>query len=43
MQTANAAGMFPVGVTWGFRPAQELLDSGAAILITRPAHLLKLL
>jgi phosphoglycolate phosphatase len=43
MQTANAAGMFPVGVTWGFRPAEELLANGAAILITEPRHLLKLL
>lgn len=43
MQTANAAGMYAVGATWGFRPAQELLDSGAKTLIDRPCELLSLL
>ena len=43
MQTANAAGMFAVGVTWGFRPANELVENGAKVLITEPALLLKLL
>lgn len=43
MQTAHAAGMFPVGVTWGFRPANELVENGAKILITEPAMLLRLL
>jgi phosphoglycolate phosphatase len=43
MGTARAAGMFPVGVTWGFRPASELLEHGARILITEPILLLKLL
>ena len=36
MQTACAAGMFPVGALWGFRPAQELADHGARVLIARP-------
>jgi phosphoglycolate phosphatase len=43
MQTATAAGMYPVGATWGFRPAEELTDSGARRLIDHPAHLLELL
>ena len=43
MKTANAAGMFAVGVTWGFRPAAELLAHGAKVLIDRPAELLDLL
>lgn len=32
MQTARAAGMFPVGVLWGFRPAEELIAAGAKLL-----------
>jgi len=43
MQTADAAGMYAVGVTWGFRPAKELLDHGAMVLIDHPSELLKLL
>jgi phosphoglycolate phosphatase len=43
MKTACAAGMFPVGVTWGFRDAQELRDFGAKELIDSPMELLKLL
>jgi phosphoglycolate phosphatase len=43
MKTANAAGMFAVGALWGFRNAEELLASGAAKLIAKPAELLGLL
>lgn len=43
MQTASAAGMFPVGVAWGFRPANELVENGAKILIAEPSLLLRLL
>ncbi len=43
MQTANAAGMFPVGVTWGYRPASELIAHGAKVLIDKPLELLGLL
>jgi phosphoglycolate phosphatase len=43
MQTARAAGMFSVGVLWGFRPREELVESGAQALIARPAELLGLL
>lgn len=42
MQTATAAGMFPAGVTWGFRPRAELLDHGARLLADRPEALLGL-
>jgi len=42
MKTANAAGMFAVGVTWGFRPAEELTANGARVLIDRPEQLLDL-
>jgi phosphoglycolate phosphatase len=41
MQTANAAGMFPVGVSWGFRPRSELLAGGARAMIDRPEELLQ--
>jgi len=42
MWTATAAGMYPVGVLWGFRPA-ELAEAGAKTLIKTPLELLKLL
>lgn len=42
MQTAVAAGMFPVGVLWGFRGAEELLASGAKVLIEKPLDLLQI-
>jgi len=41
MQTAVAAGMYPVGVLWGFRPAEELLASGAKVLLEKPLDLFK--
>jgi len=43
METARAAGMSGVGVTWGFRPESELRRSGATWLIDRPEQLLALL
>lgn len=42
MRTAAAAGMMAVGATWGFRPRQELEESGARWLIDRPGELLEL-
>lgn len=43
MQTAAAAGVRSVGVTWGFRARTELLEAGADLLIDRPEELLPLL
>ncbi len=43
MQTANAAGMYPVGVLWGFRTAEELKENGAQVLIESPLQVLDLL
>jgi len=43
MQTALAAGMYPLGALWGFRPAEELTASGAKALIAQPMELLKFL
>lgn len=42
MRTALNAGMHPVGVTWGFRPAEELAQAGAEHLIGNPLDLLQL-
>ena len=36
MKTAVAGGMFPVGVLWGFRPARELQEHGAQLLLEHP-------
>lgn len=33
MQTANGAGMFAIGVTWGFRDRDELHSSGAKAIV----------
>jgi phosphoglycolate phosphatase len=43
METSRAAGMFPVGVLWGFRDAEELASSGAAVLLASPTDLLRIL
>lgn len=43
METARAAGMFPVGVLWGFRTREELESSGARAVIERPLELLAVL
>ena len=40
MSTAVNAGMFPLGVLWGFRPEAELREHGAAETISRPIDLL---
>jgi phosphoglycolate phosphatase len=43
MITATRAGMFAVGVLWGFRSGEELSANGAEVLLNSPAGLLKLL
>lgn len=43
MKTANAAGMYAVGVTWGFRKADELLENGAKKIIDNPMELIELI
>ena len=42
MQTATAAGLYPVGVLWGFRTADELLSNGAKVLVEKPADIVPL-
>jgi len=39
MQTALAAGMYPVGALWGLRTARELSAAGAKLLAVTPAAL----
>jgi phosphoglycolate phosphatase len=43
MQTASSAGMYPAGAIWGFRSADELLQSGAKTLCKSADEVLKLL
>ena len=43
MKTAVAAGMYPVGALWGFRSSAELLENGAAVLLSSPLELLDLI
>ncbi len=43
MQTARAAGVRSAGVTWGFRPREELRQAGADVLVDRSEELLGLL
>jgi len=42
METAKAAGMYPVGALWGFGPAHELSAGGAKLLIEKPGDFLEL-
>ena len=42
MATATSAGMYPVGVSWGFRTEAELLEHGAHKIIHHPLELLEL-
>jgi phosphoglycolate phosphatase len=43
MKTAAAAGLYAVGISWGFRPIEELADSGANAILEKPMDLLELL
>lgn len=42
MQTGNRAGMFTVGVLWGFRTRQELMKNHAHALAEKPEDLIRL-
>ncbi len=39
IQTALNAGFLAIGVTWGFRPRNELVESGAEIIIDTPQEI----
>lgn len=43
MQTAKNAGLYAVGVTWGFRSEEVLLEYGADVLVHRPEQILQIL
>ncbi len=43
MLTAARAGMYPLGVLWGFRPESELLEFGAKTLVSRPEEIIGML
>ncbi len=40
IQTGKNAGMYTIGVTWGFRPVQELISNGADFIANKPADIL---
>ena len=42
MQTAYAAGMYPVGALWGFRSSDELTENGAKALVHHPSEVMGL-
>jgi phosphoglycolate phosphatase len=42
MRTALAAGMLPVGASWGFRTKDELVENGARAVLDQPLDLLAL-
>jgi phosphoglycolate phosphatase len=43
MQTATNAKMFPVGVSWGYRTEEELISSGAKVVINSASELIEIL
>jgi phosphoglycolate phosphatase len=43
MITGNAAGMYTIGVLWGFRDKEELIENHANALVFKPEALLELL
>jgi phosphoglycolate phosphatase len=43
MQTASNANMVAVGVSWGYRPEEELIANGAKYVISNPLDLIQIL
>jgi phosphoglycolate phosphatase len=43
IQTATNASMFPIGVSWGYRTANELINSGAKLVLNGPLDLIPLI
>ncbi len=41
MRTAQNAGIFAIGVSWGFRSESELVESGANVIVQTPADIAK--
>ncbi|EAY31845.1 HAD family hydrolase [Microscilla marina] len=42
MHTARNAGMYGVGVAWGFRSVEELQEAGASKIVTEPKQIIDL-
>lgn len=42
MKTAQNAGFRPIGVAWGYRPVELLLETGAEIIVDQPMDLIKI-
>ena len=42
MQTGKAAGMYTVGVLWGFRDRKELEENHADVIIEKPEEILRI-
>jgi|ERR1043166_7536 phosphoglycolate phosphatase len=42
IETARNAGMISVGVSWGFRPVEEILAAGADFLVSDPLEIISL-
>ncbi len=43
MKTAKSAGMFACGCLWGFRETEELLTSGADLIVEKPEYVIRFL
>lgn len=43
MQTAKNAGLYAVGVTWGFRSREVLTENGADVLVDSPEQILQII
>lgn len=41
MRTAAAAKLYPIGVSWGYRPVAELKNHGARVILDHPGELLR--
>lgn len=39
MRTARGASALPIGVTWGYRPREDLIEGGAGVILDRPDEL----
>jgi len=43
MLTASGAGMYAVGVLWGFREKSELLSAGASAVVEKPEEIVRII
>ena len=43
MQTGKNAGLYTIGVSWGFRTKEELLENGADVIVNKPEEFVRLI